>query len=365
MATSKKEQETDLLLTQYAFMDIHQQVLAAMRLPNMDALLELFITSGYKHIMALKVINQRHFCDECKHMMLEVPKDKFMVNANSKRSVHQALYWIRLLGPHFPINDFLLNHPLLRNHLDHLCDYGVHTFNGHSRNKFRVCINPTHYSLELGVIQEILYENLEIIQENFDILQASDVFQAFITHINSIKHTINIVNVIDIIRWQCPPVHSGFPEFNLVDWNILNYKVLIADFDVNAFSRILYNQSTSHHQFEHYCDSHPIPAILPTSALTPVLTPVLAPAHTPTVLPLEQSNSANEAFIAATTIKVIKGGIFKPQKRGIYHFPSIRDTATILVALKNSRVPVAPVSVTRQVIEVNDDNDGEPILVIS
>jgi hypothetical protein len=327
MATSKQEQEMNLISLQTAFMSkyIREQVLASLHITNMDELLKVFHYYGDQHIMALKIINQRNFCNECKKIMHKEPKDKFMVNRNSKRSVHQALFWIRLLGPYYPINDFLLNHPLVRSNLENICDYSIYTCNGHSKNKFRACINPTHYSMRLNFIKEILYENLEIINENFDILQANETFQAFIGHINGIKHNTNIINIIDLIRWQCPPVHTGHPESNLVNWNTLNYKVLIADLDLDsmgAYARIISNQKSSNLHFEHNCNSVINNDDLQPISLAPIPIRALSPLPNIQRQPTPNKTKAIAAFNEATSIKIIKEPVFKTQKRGIYTFQS-------------------------------------------
>lgn len=215
------------------------------------------------HIVALKVINQKLFCSPCRALIGQYPRDKMQINRNSKRSIHQALFWIKLLGVNYPINDFLINHDAFVNGLKNVCSYGITTTTGHSSNKYRICINPTHYYASSVAIRTALYDNIEILIENMAVINLSPQLAEFLHMIRAIKDKSNVFQIIELIRTQCPPTVRDFSS-EILDVSSLydgsHYKMVI-DTDVGIAIRTTeVRVQCNDMPFWHYCNSDSQPS---------------------------------------------------------------------------------------------------------
>ena len=73
---------------------------------------------------------------------------------NSRRFLHVFLWWVRLLGPNYPISDNLMQANVWK-HLRCTCNEGIIDTRGHrhpgsepGHANMKVCINPRHYELD-------------------------------------------------------------------------------------------------------------------------------------------------------------------------------------------------------------------------
>jgi hypothetical protein len=125
-------------------------------------------------------------------------------------------------------------------------------------NKFRACITPSHYIARLDIIKTILCENIDIIIENINLLNVSNEFHKFINHVSIIKNNCNILQLIDYIRENCPPINNFIKKENIAKWSSLDYQNMIfesSDYGYHITHRKQMYSNLPSNGFEHYCNS--------------------------------------------------------------------------------------------------------------
>ena len=230
---------------------IKEQLIASLKIGNYLQIMSMI--NQNEHIPAFKALNQREFCNKCCNTFNYEPRTQFMVNKNSKRGVHLALFWIRILGPNYPLNDFLFTNLELKKKLKCQCGYGINTYTGHSISKIKACINPKHYNCNFDIIKNIVYENIDIIYENIKLIEPSQEFESFISYIITIKNNIHPINLIDIIRSQCPPVNDNFYNYDINnEWILDDLETIFTSTDADVYSN--YKNLKSNQLFNHRCE---------------------------------------------------------------------------------------------------------------
>jgi hypothetical protein len=215
------------------------------------------ILNNNDHIMAFKNINKKLLCNDCQDLAKLHPRDKILINHNSRRCIHHVLFWLKLLGVNYPLNDYLINHSIFISSIKNVCQCGIALPNGHSVNKFRICINPAHYACSSHAIKMALYFNIDVLHLNIDILNPSAEFRSFINTLVVIKEQGNVFQIIDLIRSQCPPVNR-YHKKDFIDTKSLydgsHYKLFIDNESDLKLRTLEVVALCGNQDFRHYCN---------------------------------------------------------------------------------------------------------------
>jgi hypothetical protein len=139
------------------FARLQINMLSALSLQKIDDLLAILQTNaeliGYRIDSKTKSLNEK----------IPYPRAHFNIDGNSRRFVHCGLFWMILLGPKYPMNDFLINNTFWK-YIRNKCGYGVTDSRGHSKFGNKICYNPNHYIYpDITVIDKMIRNNLQLV----------------------------------------------------------------------------------------------------------------------------------------------------------------------------------------------------------
>ena len=139
-----------------------------------------------------------------------VPRVHMNGTTNSKRFIHVYLWWMKLLGPFYPIGDNLLRDPIWKQ-LHAICIFGLQDSCGHLPESKQMCIAPAHYCLSLS--QDVGRAFIADLQELCadESYHKSATCVAFLSAITAmLGRGDTFLEIVTYIRANCP-VFPGHP----------------------------------------------------------------------------------------------------------------------------------------------------------